>query len=154
MDIRKATLDDMDLLIKLRIDYLLEEHKEQGLNNRKDIEIKLRDYFCKLIPLNGFIAFFAEENNMVCSTAFLSVVERPPMRATTSNLCGTIYNVYTYPAYRDKGIATKLMAALVAEAKLLNVSYLDLLATNAGTSLYKRAGFEEITKYTPMRMKI
>ena len=36
MQIRHATIDDIDLLIKLRVDYLLEENKLQEL---KDIEV-------------------------------------------------------------------------------------------------------------------
>ena len=154
MIIRKATLDDMELLIKLRIDYLLDESKVKSLDDIDKIKSDLYDYFNKWIPNKGCIAFFAEENDEVLSTAFLSIVERPPRKATSSNLVGTVYNVFTYPMYRKQGIATKIMLKLIEEAKSLNVASLDLLATASGKSLYERLGFSQIDNYTSMRMKI
>ena len=151
MVIRKATLDDLELLVKLRIDYLLEENKVQSLNDLENIKIKCREYFTKWLENNGFVAFIAEKDNEVYSTAFLSIVERPPRKATSSYLVGTVYNVFTYPQYRNKGIATKVMTELIEEAKLLNVASIDLLATDAGKSLYAKMGFQEITNYTSMR---
>jgi predicted GNAT family acetyltransferase len=152
MQIRKATLDDMDLLVKLRIDYLLEENKVQSLHNAESLKITLHDYFNKWIPNNGFVAFIAEGKGEVFSTAFISIVERLPRNATTSYLCGTVYNVFTYPEYRNKGIATKVMSALLEEAKSLDVAYIDLLSTNAGKPLYEKIGFQEISNYTSMRI--
>jgi len=154
MQIRKLTLYDMDLLVKLRMDYLLEESKLHSSRDVEIIKIKSREYFSKWIPSNGFVAFIAEEASEIYSTAFLSIVERPPRKAASSYLVGTVYNVFTYPEYRKKGIATKVMSALLEEAKILNVAYIDLLATDAGKSLYKKMGFEQISDYTPMRMKI
>ena len=151
MKIRKATIDDMEPLIKLRIDYLLEENKLKNINDLESLKLKLHEYFNKQLPNNGFVAFFAEENNKIYSTAFLSIVERPPRKATSSYLVGTVYNVFTYPIYRKKGIATKVMSALLEEAKSLNVASIDLLATDAGQSLYERMGFQQITNYTSMR---
>ncbi|MCL2813821.1 MAG: GNAT family N-acetyltransferase [Oscillospiraceae bacterium] len=154
MQIRKTTLDDMDLLIKLRMDFLFEDDKAQSWHDLENIKIKLREYFGKWIPNDGFVAFIAEEANEVYSTAFLSIVERPPRKADSSYLVGTVYNVFTYPEYRKKGIATKVMSALLEEAKLLNVAYIDLLATDAGKPLYEKIGFEQILNYTSMRFKI
>jgi len=154
MQIRKLTLDDMDLLVKLRIDYLREENKVQDLHDVEKLKVKLYKYFSKWIPNNGFVAFIAEEAGVVFSTAFISIVERPPRNAASSYLCGTIYNVFTYPEYRKKGIAAKVMSALLEEAKSLNVAHIDLLSTDAGKSLYEKMGFQQILNYTSMRIMI
>jgi len=153
MQIRHATIDDIDLLIKLRVDYLLEENKLQELKDIEVIKGKLREYFEKWIPLKGFIAYIAEENGNVYSTAFLSIVERPPRTANTSYYIGTVYNVFTYPQYRRKGIATKVMGDLLADAESLSVASVDLLATEDGTPLYEKLGFT-VPAYTPMRIKL
>ena len=148
MEIRKATIDDMDLLVKLRMDYLLEEKKVQSISDAENIEMKLREYFAKWLPSNGFVAVIAGEGKEVYSTAFLSIVERPPRKAATSYLVGTVYNVFTYPKYRNKGIATKVMQALLEEAKRLDVASVDLMATESGKRLYEKVGFTKITNYT------
>jgi len=151
MKIRKLTLEDMDLLIKLRIDYLREDRKVQYLEDEYKIKDSLHDYFTKWIP-NGCLAFVAEEAGEIYSTAFMSIVERLPRKAT-SYLVGTVYNVYTYPHHRKKGMATKVLSVLLEEAKVLDVASVDLLSTNAGKALYKKIGFQEIEEYTAMRYR-
>lgn len=153
MQIRRATIDDIDLLIRLRLDYLLDENKLQSLDDLDGITAKLREYFGKWIPVGGFIALIAEDNGNVVSTAFLSIVERPPRNANTSYLVGTVYNVFTYPEYRRKGIATKVMQKLLEEAKSLDIASVDLLSTQDGKPLYEKLGFH-IANYTAMRLKI
>ena len=152
MNIRKATINDIDLLIKLRIAYLLDEGKIENIDDVGVLESKLRGYFEKWIPVDGFIAFVAEDNNEVYSTAFLSIVERPPRVASSSYLVGTVYNVFTYPDQRRKGIATKVMQALEKEAEFLGIATLDLLATEDGKKLYESLGYKNAT-YTHMRKK-
>jgi ribosomal protein S18 acetylase RimI-like enzyme len=117
------------------------------------LKTRLRDYFEKWIPVDGLIACIAENNGDICSTAFLSIVERPPRAADSSYLVGTIYNVYTYPTHRRKGFATEVMRALLSEAKIHNVASVDLLSTDDGKRLYEKLGFQ-LTSYTPMRMKL
>jgi len=154
MNIWKATLDDTELLLKLRIDYLLDDGKSPTPSEVELIKNKFREYLYKWLVNDGFFAFVAEKNNAPCSTAFLSIVERPPRNAAASYLVGTVYNVYTYPQHRRKGIATMVMTALLHEAKMLNVASIDLLATDAGKPLYKKLGFQEINDYTSMRLKL
>ena len=154
MIIRKATLDDIELLVKLRIDYLLDESKVQTIDDIEKIKDDVRTYLNKWIPNDGCIAFIAEEDEKVLSTAFMSIVERPPRKANSSYLVGTVYSVFTYPEYRKQGIATKVMLALLEEAKLLNIASVDLLSTKAGKPLYDKLGFEVIKDYTSMRMKL
>lgn len=153
MNARKAGLGDLELLIKLRIDYLTEEKGLLSRREQEDIEEKLRVYLQKWIPNGGFMAFVAEEDGSVCSSAFLSVVERPPRTAFSSYLVGTVYNVFTYPEHRRKGAATRVMDALLEEARLQNIASVDLLATADGKPLYEKLGFK-IAKYTPMQKKI
>lgn len=154
MIIRKATIDDTELLVKLRVDFLLDEGKIYAPKDIEALGLKLYDYFTRHIPDSTFVAFIAEDAGKAVATTFLSVVERPPRTATASNLVGTVYNVYTYPDYRKRGIATELMKATMEAAKQLGVSYVDLLATDAGRPLYEKLGFEKITKYTAMRIDI
>ena len=148
MKVRKLGKDDMDLLIKIRMDYLFAEKGVFSDEEVQDIRKKLEEYFTKYLN-KGFIAMIAENENEVLATAFMSMVERPPLIAFSSYLVGTVYNVFTYPQYRGKGIATKVMTELLSEAKLLGVAAVDLMATEKGKPLYEKLGFGA-SNYTSM----
>ena len=153
MNIRKAGIDDIDLIIKLRIDYLREERGLTSLEEQEILKDELKVYLHKRIPSGDFIVFIAEDNGNIISTAFLSVIERPPRTALSSNLTGTIYNVFTYAEFRRKGYATKVISAILEEAKVLNIASVDLLATEDGKYLYEKLGFQTVN-YTYMRKKL
>lgn len=148
MKVRKLGKEDMDLLIKIRMDYLFAEKGVFSDEEVQDIRKKLEEYFTKYLN-KGFIAMIAENENEVLTTAFMSMVERPPLIAFSSYLVGTVYNVFTYPEYRGQGIATKVMNELLSEAKLLGVVAVDLMSTEKGKSLYKNLGFQ-VSSYTSM----
>lgn len=152
MRIRKAGIEDIDLLIKLRMDYLSADKGPMTHEEQEEIRPKLKDYFTKWITNGGFAAFIAEADGNVLSTAFLSIVERPPRSAYSSYLVGTVYNVFTYAEFRRKGIATQVMSALMEEAESLGVASVDLSATKDGKPLYEKLGFQTI-HYTSMKKK-
>lgn len=153
MKIKKLSIDDIDLLIKLRIDFLLDEKIKFTQQELEDIKLKCRDYFISAYKTDSFICFIAEERGEVISTAFMALTERPPRKALLPYRNGTIYNVLTYENYRRRGIATKIITALMDEAKLMGVKTVDLLATPDGEKLYNNLGFWSIN-YTPMRKEL
>lgn len=96
------------------------------------------------------IADIAEEGNEICTAAFLSIVNRPPRSARLSCRIGTVYNVYTYPQYRKRGLATAVIKALLQEAKAMDLASIDLLASSDGRPFYEKFGFK-IPNHTYMR---
>jgi GNAT superfamily N-acetyltransferase len=153
MIIRKLAIDDMDLLVQLRIDFLLDEKIEFTQHELEIIKTKCKDFFISAYKTDSFIAFVAEENGTVLSTAFMTLTERPPRKAFIPYRIGTVYNVLTYEHYRRKGIATKVLDALLDEAKLNGISTIDLWATTDGEKLYNNLGFWSIN-LTPMRKEL
>ena len=153
MIIKRAGTEDIELLIKLRLDFLAEEKGFVSSEEQDAIAKKFETYSYKHLADGDFIAWIAfDDFGQVLSTAFLSIVERPPRAAFSSYLVGTVYNVFTYPACRRKGIATKVMSALIEEAKALHVASVDLLAANDGKPLYENLGFNISSKYVYMKI--
>ena len=148
MKVRKTVKEDIDLLLKIRMEYLFAEKGVSSSEEVKDIRTKLEEYFTEHLN-KEFIAIIAENENEVLATAFMSIVERLPLIAFSSYLVGTVYNVFTYPQYRGKGIATKVMTELLSEAKLLGVAAVDLMSTEKGRPLYESLGFR-VNNYTSM----
>ncbi|WHH60220.1 GNAT family N-acetyltransferase [Petroclostridium sp. X23] len=154
MNIRKATINDMDILIQLRLDYLLTDKGNLEEGELKAIRSQLVTYFTKHIN-NDFIAIFAEIDNHIVSTAFLAIAEKPANPSFITGKTGTLLNVFTYRDYRRRGCATKVISQVIEEAKQLGVSLIELSATPDGEPLYKKFGFvEAATKYTPMKLQL
>ncbi|WP_461257241.1 GNAT family N-acetyltransferase, partial [Treponema sp. R80B11-R83G3] len=92
-------------------------------------------------------------NGNVVSVAYLIISEYPSNPNLINGKVGTLLNVYTFPEYRKKGIAKKLIEEIIKEAKLIGVSGIDLKATEVGYNLYKKLGFNEDNE-KGMRLKI
>ena len=141
---RKATLLDIELLIKLRLDFTNDEGVDMTSDEMDDFVLKLREYFEKSIKNKSFIAFIAEKDGEAISTAFMSLSERPPRKAFIPCLGGTIHNVLTYEKYRRQGIATNVLKLILEEAKNNGAGFIDLMATGDGKPVYEKLGFWSI----------
>jgi GNAT superfamily N-acetyltransferase len=153
MNIRKATIDDIDILIKLRLDYLLADMGNLSTEEENAIRTQLSTYIPKHIN-NDFIAILAERDNNVLSTAFLVTVEKPANPTFITGKTGTLLNVLTYPEYRRMGISSKVISKMIDEAKQLGVSSIDLSATQDGKPLYEKLGFTQSFIYTAMKLQL
>lgn len=157
MDItyRKASHKDIDTLIKLRLDYLTEDRGALGKEETEALVRQLEHYFPQHLN-SSFIAFLAEKDGQAISTVYMAVAEMPANPAFITGKTATILNVFTYPEYRRKRIATKLLTMMINEAKAMNISYLELSATDSGKQLYEKLGFvsKQSSKYTEMRLEL
>lgn len=153
MNIRKATIDDISILIKLRLDYLTADGYKLTTDEENAIRLQLATYFTQHIN-HDFIAVLAESDNNIFSTAFLAISEKPANPTFITGKTGTLLNVLTYPEYRRMGIARKVLSKIIDEAKQLGVSSIDLSATQDGKPLYKKLGFIESPKYTAMKLQL
>ena len=160
LNIRKATKEDIDILIKLRIAYLTEDGGNLTPDEESKTTKQLREYFLKHLDnpnSSDFIAALAEVDGKIAATAFLIISERPvnPRYFPTGKM-GMLINVLTYPEYRRQGIATKLLELLIEEAKNENASFIELSATPMGKSVYEKLGFKEKSpsNYTEMRLNL
>lgn len=153
MNLRRVNVDDIELLIKLRIDYLTEDSGNILPSEKEKIKEQLHHYFPKHISDDTFIGVIAENDNEVMCVAYLAISEKPANLSFITGKTGTLLNVLTYPKYRKQGIATKVIRKILDEAKLCGVSHIDLSATSDGKLLYEKIGFRK-SKYTAMRIQL
>jgi GNAT superfamily N-acetyltransferase len=152
--IRKAEISDLDALVELRLAYLHEDLGQLSAEVEKKIITQLKEYVPKYLN-SIFTAFVAEADSRIVSTAFMAIADRPANPFMLTGRTALVQNVFTYPEYRRKGIATLILKELIAEAKRLNVSYIELSATADGRPVYKKLGFvEKQSKYTDMKLKL
>lgn len=152
MHFEKAVLSDIPALTGLRIAYLQEDLGAIAEDALHSIRAALPVYFEKHLN-NDLMAFVAREGGTIISCAFLLIVEKPMSPAFITGKTAVVMNVYTMPEHRHKGYARKLMTLLLEDAKALDVSIVELKATEDGYPLYRSLGFEEaVAKYHPMRI--
>lgn len=154
MVIRKAGINDINELIKIRIAYLKEDYGDISLEQIEQLKKQLKEYYSNHID-KDMIAYIAEENNEIISSVFLVVIEKPANPTFISGKIGTILNVYTKTEYRKKGIAGQLLKLAINDAREMKLSFLELKSTEAGYNLYKELGFEEDhSNYVQMKFKL
>lgn len=154
MVIDKASEKEISGLVELRIAYLKEDLgtiSEADLQRLKEV---LPQYFRKHLNRDLFV-YVAKGAEEILACAFLLVVEKPMSPAFMTGKTGTVLNVYTKPEYRKKGYAKQLMNALLDDAKAMELSVVELKATEDGYHLYKVVGFQDVvSKYHNMRLEV
>ena len=153
MKVGKAGIDDIEALVKMRLDYLCEDYGSLNASDIIAIRRNLPDYYRAHINKDLFI-YVVREKQSIVSSAFLLVAEKPMSPAFINGKTGTVLNVYTCPDYRHRGYARMIIETLLEEAKKLQLSVVDLKSTDDGYYLYKSVGFaDDNSKYHLMKWK-
>ena len=151
MIFEKANTEDIADLVALRIAYLSEDYGEILPEKLAVIADKLPSYFQKHLNHDLF-AFVCREDDSIVGCCFLYLSEKPSNPTFINGKTGTVLNVYTKPQFRKRGIAGELIRLLLAESQNQGLDYVELKATDAGYSLYKSLGFEDVvSKYHDMK---
>jgi GNAT superfamily N-acetyltransferase len=150
LEFRKLNKNDKNLFIKLRFEYFSMDDFNMDKIDPNEIKNNLMKYFDESIENNSFLGMVCEYKKEIISVAYLSINKYPPSPNFVDGKIGVLLNVFTYPEYRNQGIATELLKKIIKEAKKENINIIKLSATKAGETLYKKLGFKE-SKYKEMR---
>lgn len=154
MEAKKARLEDIEILVELRLAYLTEDHGGLSGQEAGAIRRQLPGYFEAHLGKDLFCYLLRDGEN-VAACAFLLVTEKPMSPAFINGKTGTVLNVYTRPAFRRRGYGKAVMQALMADARAKELCVVELKATDAGYPLYQALGFaDDGGKYRPMHWEI
>ena len=149
--VKRACISDIASLTALRVEFLREDCGELSEEVTGKLKESLPVYFEKNLNRSIF-CYLIREAEAVVACAFLLVVEKPANPMFITGKTGTVLNVYTKPAFRRKGYGKALMEALLQDAAEMNLSSVDLEATEDGYDLYKSVGFKDYaSKYRTMK---
>ena len=155
---RKLNEKDKKAFIDLRIIFLIDcfNSINKSINelDKMEIENNLNIYFENHINKEDFIGMVCEYNGKIVSAAYLIMLDYPAYPGLLNGKAGKIINVYTYPEYRKKGIAKKLMEELINEAKINGIKSIDLKSTGDGYELYKKLGFVDDNSFKNMILEL
>ncbi|MBE0600881.1 MAG: GNAT family N-acetyltransferase [Firmicutes bacterium] len=153
MEFCMATQSDLHHIIDMRIQYLKEINQKLSDKEKGALLQHLPGYYQKHMG-KDFFAYLAMDGDTPASTVFLLIIERPANLHFITGKTGILLNVYTRPAYRKRGLASVLLDMAVADAKKMNVSNIELQATEMGVPLYEKLGFtHKQSQYTYMEYR-
>lgn len=138
---KKATLEDIDILIKTRIEVLRAANQLSEDVDMREVESQSYNYYQKALCDGSHIAYLAFDGTCVVGAGAVSFFQVMPTYHNPSGNKAYIMNMYTNPEYRRKGIAINILDMLIKDSKNKGITAISLEATDMGRPLYQKYGF-------------
>ena len=141
--IRRVGPPDIAGMTAARIDYLTELQGERPLDYKLELQNELKLFFQQSMLEGTLFAFLAEIDGLAISWGVMILKKIPGDFNRSSYLEGDILNMYTLPDFRRKGISSRILEALLSEAKNMGISKVALHCSKDGEPLYRKYGFTD-----------
>lgn len=151
MDFRKATIEDLDVLVTTRIEVLRAANKLGADVDMSEVARQSRAYYSKTLIDDMHTAYLVFEGNIFVGAGGVSYYRVMPTYHNPSGKKAYIMNMYTAPDYRRQGIAYKTLDLLVQDAKSSGITAISLEATDMGRPLYEKYGFVKMNDEMELR---
>ncbi|WP_435356485.1 GNAT family N-acetyltransferase [Emticicia sp. SJ17W-69] len=139
---RKATIHDIDELVRLRIDFLKEvQQVETRQYSEEELSLSLHEYLSKSMNNDEFVAWLAISDNVIVATSGLCFFQITPGFTLIDGKIAYILNIYTVPTWRGKGVAKQVFSHILQEAVSRGYKRISLHATDEGRPIYEKFGF-------------
>lgn len=94
------------------------------------------------IASGHYFGWFATDDDEVVAGVGMVLIDWPPHVLHLEPNRAFIFNVFTEPSYRRRGIARALIESALDEARRRRLAIVSLHASETGKSLYASLGFE------------
>uniref|UniRef100_UPI004057BA48 GNAT family N-acetyltransferase n=1 Tax=Agathobacter sp. TaxID=2021311 RepID=UPI004057BA48 len=138
---RKATIEDIDELVRTRIVVLRAANK---LSDDTDMSVVKKEsfaYYKRTLETGEHIAYLVYDNGIFIGAGGVSFYQVMPTYHNSSGKKAYIMNMYTKQEYRRQRIAFHTLDLLVKDAREQGISQIALEATDMGRPLYEKYGF-------------
>ncbi len=139
--IRRASLDDLNSLVRFRIALFEEMGLLKGKEEIKSFQIACKHYFNRFIPRKEFLSWVADNDGEIVATSGLVFFQKPPSPRNDSGKEAYIMNMFTLTKWRKKGIASKILEEIIDFLKKEGITSISLHSTEVGKSVYEKGGF-------------
>jgi len=137
--VRPATLDDMAALVRHRLAMFTDMDVPL---DAAALDRSFRVWLTEMMPAGTYRAWLVEtDTGEVAAGGGVSVLPWPPGPSYMGDKIGVIYNVYTEPAHRRRGLARRLMETIHAWCRDAGVASTALNASRDGRPLYESMGY-------------
>lgn len=151
MEIIKATKNDIETLMKIRMEMLMEVNSlsDDYVFDKSFIENCRKNFECTGETQTDILCI---ENGEPVACANLCYLSMMPTFSHSTGKRAHLMNVYVKKDFRRKELAKKMLELLIEEAKSRKVTEISLDATEKGRPLYESMGFS--SNDSAMTMKL
>lgn len=139
--IRRAALDDIELLIEWRMEVLREVFSLPLSKNTDGLEQENRAYYQRALAQEEHIACFACMEEELVGCGGICLYQEMPSPDNPSGKCAYLMNIYTRPRSRKQGVGGAIVKWLADQAAERGISKIYLEASEEGKRLYTKMGF-------------
>ncbi len=145
MQLREVISEDAVLLAELRIQMRKEREKSSMPIPEKEFLQANIDYFKEFIANGTYYGVIAEIDGKIAATGGICFHNHPPSYGVPNGKSACLLNMYTLPDFRGKGLASKIVSALMEKARSCGCCKVYLNASDMGKSVYQKFGFTDVS---------
>jgi predicted acetyltransferase len=138
----KAEKRDLQILVDLRVEFLVEFWGEQSMQAIDELKNGLTEYYDHALNDNSYICYLARIDNTVAGIGGMIIRQQAGNFKNPTGIVGYIMNMYTNPSFRKKGICVSILNLLLEEGKEQGIKLFELHATKEGEQVYPKQGFK------------
>jgi len=137
--VRPATLDDAGALVHHRIGMF----SDMGVPlDAPRLEREFHEWLAVTMPAGTYRAWVVEDaSRAIVAGGGITILPWPPGPRYMGSQLAFVYNVYTEPAHRRRGLARLLMDAIHAWCREHQIASMALNASRDGQPLYEAMGY-------------
>ena len=139
----RVTLDDLQTIVNLRLIFANEFSGQQTVEAIQEFKKYNQEYLHRAIQNNSFIAYLARHGSEIAGVGGMVIREQPGNFKNPTGKVGYIFNMYTFPQFRRKGICSELLKLLLEQADRMGIVAFELHASEQGEFVYKQNGFQK-----------
>ncbi|MBK9414213.1 MAG: GNAT family N-acetyltransferase [Bacteroidetes bacterium] len=137
----KATHADVEMISRMRVDFLTEYWGKQSDHKENMLLENLHNYFRQTLNSSS-MCWYAKSAETIVGIGFIEIHDQPGNFKNPSGKIGHVMNMYTIKTFRKRGICTTILNKLIESASELGVTAFELHASNAGMPVYEKNGFK------------
>ena len=147
VEIRRATLADLELLMEWRMMVFREVFSVPLSDPMPELEQKNRRYYQTALQTGGHIASFAYVDNEIVGCGGVCLYQEMPSPDNPSGGCAYLMNIYTRPEFRRQGAGREMVSWLIQQVKQKGITKIYLETSASGRPLYQKMGFTDMRGY-------
>jgi GNAT superfamily N-acetyltransferase len=139
--VRAATLAHADILVRHR----LAMFTDMGAPFQpRELDQAFRVWLANVMPAGTYRAWLADAaDGEVAGGGGITIIPWPPGPRYAGDRLAFVYNVYTEPAHRRRGLARQIMETIHAWCRAEGIGSMALNASRDGKPLYEAMGYAE-----------
>ncbi len=142
LPIRFATPTDTPIIVAQRRAMFLDVHPQSDPVLLDMMDSNFAVWVRDRLERGEYIGWFVMDGDTIAAGAGVWLIDWPPTPRDPVGRRAYILNVYTAPAYRRRGLARQMMAAILAWSRAQVLKVVVLHASEFGRPLYESLGFE------------